>query len=367
MSVVTMSPQETGEPPLGNQIIQLREWGTERAHRLPAHVLRCRLGTEDDCAVRLSDPDVLPVHAQLTREHQQWLTRALGDTPGLMRDGAHCHAFALEPGVEIGVGGTTLVAESAHWIALRGFCARILGWGSDRMPVVDRALRSIRMCRMHLAPLVLRGDSDLVALARSLHRRMRGDGSPFIVCDPRRRGVAGSVRSAANYQTGAAAIQAAAGGSLCVRGERLPKDFDAVLARIREPDTRIQLIVCSNPCEDAGRLAAPIEVPSLSARVAELPRIVNEFALDAIAALGASPTSFLGADRDWVLAKVEKSLPEIEKATLRLVALRTSTNLSRAAARLGMAPVSLSRWLGRRPPRADRGGPRAGTRTSTCR
>jgi hypothetical protein len=42
------------------------------------------------------------------------------------------------------------------------------------------------------------------------------------------------------------------------------------------------------------------------------------------------------------------SLPEIEKATLRLVALRHSRNLSQAAARLGMAPVSLSRWIGRR-------------------
>jgi ActR/RegA family two-component response regulator len=34
---------------------------------------------------------------------------------------------------------------------------------------------------------------------------------------------------------------------------------------------------------------------------------------------------------------------------LRIVALRTSANLSVAAARLGMAPVSLARWLDRRP------------------
>jgi len=42
------------------------------------------------------------------------------------------------------------------------------------------------------------------------------------------------------------------------------------------------------------------------------------------------------------------TLPDIEKATLRLVAIRESRNLSSAAARLGMAPVSLSRWIGRR-------------------
>ena len=42
------------------------------------------------------------------------------------------------------------------------------------------------------------------------------------------------------------------------------------------------------------------------------------------------------------------SLPNIEKGTLRLVAIPESRNLSSAAARLGMAPVSLSRWIGRR-------------------
>jgi hypothetical protein len=42
------------------------------------------------------------------------------------------------------------------------------------------------------------------------------------------------------------------------------------------------------------------------------------------------------------------SLAEVEKATLRLVTLRTSRNMRHAAARLGMAPVSLFRWLGRR-------------------
>lgn len=42
------------------------------------------------------------------------------------------------------------------------------------------------------------------------------------------------------------------------------------------------------------------------------------------------------------------TLAEIEKATLRLVAIEMSSNLSRAAERLGMAPVSLTRWVGRR-------------------
>jgi hypothetical protein len=42
------------------------------------------------------------------------------------------------------------------------------------------------------------------------------------------------------------------------------------------------------------------------------------------------------------------SLGEIEKATLRLTAIRMDGSIGRAAERLGMAPVSLRRWIGRR-------------------
>jgi ActR/RegA family two-component response regulator len=82
----------------------------------------------------------------------------------------------------------------------------------------------------------------------------------------------------------------------------------------------------------------------------DLPRVIDEYALNAIKASGAPATSFQPDDHHWVLEHAAPSLPEIEKATLRRVALRASGNLSRAAARLGMAPVSLSRWLGRRKP-----------------
>jgi hypothetical protein len=47
-------------------------------------------------------------------------------------------------------------------------------------------------------------------------------------------------------------------------------------------------------------------------------------------------------------SKIGAQLRRIEKATLRLVALRVSANTSIAAARLGMAPVSLFRWMERR-------------------
>jgi hypothetical protein len=86
----------------------------------------------------------------------------------------------------------------------------------------------------------------------------------------------------------------------------------------------------------------------LATRAGDLPRIVAEYAQDAIAALGAPAGSFEPDDHRWVLEYAAASFDEIEKATLRGVALWSSANTSRAAAVLGMASVSLSRWLARR-------------------
>jgi hypothetical protein len=298
--------------------------------------------------VRLDDPHVLPVHAQLTRERQRWLIRALGDEAGLWRDGARSDAFSLEPGVEIGVGQATLVAEDERWASLRAFCARLLGWGPERQVAVDHALRSIRMSVTHRAPLVLRGEGDMVPIAHALHRRVLGADQPFIVCDPRRRDRGASVRAARSCGTVAAALNAAVGGSVCVRARCRPRDFLALLAKVSEPGASSQLIVCENRTDTAFPLSTPIEVPSLATRVEDLPRIITEYAQDAIAALGAPAGSFEPNDHRWVLEDAATSFDEIEKATLRCVALMSSANISRAAATLGMAQVSLLRWLGRR-------------------
>jgi hypothetical protein len=238
---------------------------------------------------------------------------------------------------------------------LRRFCARLLGWAND--PAIDHALRSIELAADHRAALVLLGETDLVPIARALHRRALGADRPFVVCDPRRRDGADyeTVRSPVNYGAGVAAFEAAVGGSLCVRSRRLPRDFSSVVARLRSTND-VQIIVCADGRDDAHpflTLPVPIRVPSLIVRVHELPQIVDEFAIDAIAELRLLRGGFTDADRQWVLANAPLTLAEIEKATLRLVAIRASRNMSDAAARLGMAPVSLSRWIGRRklPPR----------------
>jgi len=93
----------------------------------------------------------------------------------------------------------------------------------------------------------------------------------------------------------------------------------------------------------------PIRVSPLRGRANELPTIVKKYAEEAISTLGAPAKSFTNADLSWVIEHAASSLAEIEKATLRVVALKASANhLPHAARLLGMAPISLTKWLKRR-------------------
>ena len=144
------------------------------------------------------------------------------------------------------------------------------------------------------------------------------------------------------------ALEAAKGGSLCVWIKRRPRDFGEVTEALRRPGAHAQLIVCAHtPTEARSYISAPIEIPSLSSRTKEIGRIIDEYASDAIASFSAN-VSFSKGDREWVLAHSANSLPDIEKGTRRLVALRHAGSTTRAAVLLGMAPASLQEWLGRR-------------------
>jgi len=231
--------------------------------------------------------------------------------------------------------------------SLRRFMRRLLGWSDNR--AVELAIRSLKTAIDHRAALVLCGEGDLVPIAHGLHRRALGDDRPFVVCDPRRTNMPESVRSPANRPSGVAALEVAAGGSLCVRARRLPHDFPALVAQLRAIDD-VLFMVCAQrdyTMQLLGR-PAPITVPPLARRAAEVDQVIAEYAAEAIAELGVPRTAFTAADHRWVREHAAGSLSEVEKATLRLVALRTSRNTSVAAARLGMALVSLTRWLGRR-------------------
>jgi hypothetical protein len=93
-----------------NEVIRLREWGTDRVHMLPQPPLSDRVGdtppdwvvgTAEGCAVHLIDPSVLPRHAQLGYDRHHWWIREFGSAAGLRADGAPREEFALVPGAEI--------------------------------------------------------------------------------------------------------------------------------------------------------------------------------------------------------------------------------------------------------------------------
>src|SRR3954469_11874103 len=235
----------------------------------------------------------------------------------------------------------------------------MLGWRND--VAVELALRSVELAAAGETALVLLGPGDVVPIARSLHWRVRERLQPFIVADPRRGDMPTSVRSPSSCGTVAAAFERARRGTLCLRLERLPMDFGQLSAQLRAARD-VMLIFCTHPRAEAAPLLtrpAPIIVPPLAQRSAELNRIIAEFAGDALFELGAPTSSFTAADHAWVREHAAASLTEIEAATLRLITLRTSRNLSHAAARLGMSPVSLSRWLGHRklPPASGESSP----------
>jgi len=233
---------------------------------------------------------------------------------------------------------------------LRRFCRRILGWDDAQRETVDDVIRALLAAVAAGVAIPLRGESDLVPVARALHCRLLGPERPFVVCDPRRGDGDGSVRSAPNRRRGMDALVAAPGGSVCLRARRLPADFDEMTDALRGSGPTAQVFVCLSG-DDRMRvrdlLSPPVEIPSLASRAEDLDRLIGESLADATRALGVGRMRFSGRASDSVLRCVT-SLAELERGVLRLVAIRSAPNLSQAARQLGVALVSLSRWIGRR-------------------
>jgi hypothetical protein len=350
MTIATKTDLGADAWAIDDDVVRLREWGAEQNYLLPPEPNdSLTIGSSEVCSLQLTDPTgcLSRQHVRLVREAGRWIAHDLDSKNGMRLDGVRRPKVLLEPGSELGIGGITLIAESPRLIALRGFLARILGWSSDRSETVDLAVRSVRLAATRRAALALCGDGDLVPIARGLHRYSLGDDRPFVLCDPRRRATE-QAATLENYPTGMRAFHAAVGGSICMWVKRLPRDFAEVIAALRDPGTRVQLIVCGQRPPDRKELvSAPIEVPPLSSRPDEIERVIDEYAEDAATGLGAS-ASFTKVDREWVRLHSATSIPEIEKGTLRIVALREAGNIARAAALIGMAHASLGEWIGRR-------------------
>lgn len=341
-----------------DDVVQLREWGSSRVHRLPAPPLLDQegawgdwlIGSSEECFVRISDPlrQVSRRHARLLRDRLGWTLLDLGSKNGFRLDGALQNVAALEPGAEIEIGSVLLMAESRRLITLRHFVARILGWAPERMTAVDDALRAIRSARLRRAPLVIRGEGDLVTIALDLHRRMVDADRPFVLCGPRRPSVDSNLRGIAATEQGLAALAAARGGTLCIRGQRRPLDFVRVALALHAPSCRTQLIICDESrAEPESALALPITIPSLLARHEEVPRIIEEYCTDAALALGLRRPEAVMEIRAWIAQHSAANLPAIERAAYRLTALQVSRSIEEAARLVGVAAELLQTWMSR--------------------
>lgn len=230
---------------------------------------------------------------------------------------------------------------------LREFCCRLFGWADDHASLVDDVMWTLRNAVARRTAIGLQGESDLVPIAHSLHCRLVGAERPFVVCDPRRRDSDGSVRAPPSRRAGMPALAAAIGGSVCLRSNRLPDDFDRLAASFHESGSAVLFICLHSNDRITDLMCRPLKIPSLTQRLPEFPRLLNEYLDEAAQALGAHHVRLSEPMQQSVLHHV-KSLSDIEKAAWRLVALKSSGNVYRAAHQLHMAPISLIRWMSRR-------------------
>ena len=335
------------------QVIRLRDFDTDTVHDLPGgDIVECLIGCDPFVELRLLDPKgfVSRRHGRLVRAGAFWQIEDLRSKNGLCEDGVPRDKFPLVPGVEVRIGSLTLVAENLTLIHLRKYLLRVLGWDAASRRAVDAAFRTIRAAANQRAPLVIAGADDLVAVARQIHLRTTAPGAPFVVCGPKPRQEDATLRVTATHPDATVACELAAGGTVCVRADDLPVGFDHLVEVSRDRRAQARLIICAIKTSKRMNATAPsILVPRLEGRPAShIHRIVSEYAIDSINELGAAPTSFTDANREWVTAEAATSFAEIEIATLRLAALNDAGNVHRAAARLGISHGALGNWFARR-------------------
>jgi hypothetical protein len=184
-------------------------------------------------------------------------------------------------------------------------------------------------------------------VAQALHRQMFGLDSPFIASDPRRRNLPATVRGPANIADGISAMHEANGGTLCVRTTRFPAEFRSLMENFRKRENRARITVCVGRTNSWVLDNEMIKIPSLSIRDDEISMIIDEYLRDAAIALDVPDVHVRPRDIEWI-RRTSQSIPDIEKGTMRVTAIRASRTIKQASDMLGMSGVSLIRWLGRR-------------------
>jgi FHA domain-containing protein len=343
---------------LDDEVTRLRVWATDIVYPLSADDHRkIRIGLAPTCEIQVHDPSSLTSreHAYLERVNGRWEI-ADQSKNGLYLDDQKCDRFALAPGREIGLSRyVTLIAESARTIALRDALARMIGWRACHAEAIDRTLRTLRMAATGRESLVLCGEPGLLPLAEELHRLTMTERRPFVFCDPRRRTPVEDTASFTRCVTdGLTAAAQAKNGTVCIDDRKRPSDLLAMLDELHRRGRTTQLMVLAkNPYKAEVYTKAPVVIPPLRTRRDEIETLVMEYELEAVRRLGIDALELTPVQRSWIAERSSETLPDIQQATLRLIAIRHAGSIAGAADLLRISQQALSKWLDRRRFRPD--------------
>ncbi len=337
---------------IDDDVIRLRLWATDIAYPLIAgDQRRLVVGTAPTCTIQVHDPSNLTSreHAYLERASGRWSIVDQSKN-GLYLDDQPCKRFALTPGSEIGLGRyVTLIAESARTIALRAALARMIGWSAARAESIDHALRMLRLAATGRAIFVLCGEPSLVPLAEDLHRLTLTERRPFVLCDPRRRIREDTESFTRCVADGLTAVAQARDGTICIDDQRRPRDLAAMLDELHRPGHTAQLMVLARDARKAEVYTpAPVVIPPLRSRRDELERLIREYEAEASQRLGLGALELTATQRSWIRERSSETLPDLQRGTLRLIAIRHAGSIAGGAALLRMSSQALGKWLERR-------------------
>lgn len=340
------SPTLTVQQPgwrIADPLLRFRDLATGRLYPLPdpgSHGGNVVLGSADG-PLQLHDPTgrLSRQHAHLAWDGTRWIVRDLDSKNGVWIDGIRRREAELSPGLELGVGGLILLAESAGLLRLHALVARLIGWSEPHRRDTDRALVGLRRAAHLHASLILCGEGDLVPIARRLHRETLGEHRPFIVCGPGDRALP--------------LLRRTGDGTLCLAADEPPGDLAAVVGALRTTASLARLVTCTPAPGDAspaGAILGPtawLELPPLAERADELPRLLAEAAAEAAAELVQPFAPLRTGDLAQLASLHFDGLADLHDTARRLVVLRL-LGVTAGAAHLGITHGALSRWARRR-------------------
>lgn len=108
------------------------------------------------------------------------------------------------------------------------------------------------------------------------------------------------------------------------------------------------MVLARNARKAAVYTPAPVVIPPLRDRQEEIERLILEYEAEAAHRLGVDGLKRTTVQRSWIQERSGETLPDIQKGTLRLIAIRHAGSIAGAAALLRMSHAPLGRWLERR-------------------